>query len=88
MPFYIIDIILKFLTMYIDDVTLIKDSKLIALKYLKYQFWIDFIPTLPLFYITEGLMLFRFTRLLNAIYYIIQLDQMLEDLILRFINLK
>ena len=74
--------------MYYDDVTLIKNPQLIIWKYIKYEFWLDFIPIIPFSFISEELVVFRLVRLFNWISYIIQIDHMIEVIILRLVNAK
>ena len=64
-PIYLIDIILRFFTMHWKDMYLINNPKTIAIRYLKFKFWIDLIPTLPFFLLHPSLLFLKLVRIIK-----------------------
>ena len=65
LPFHVTEIVLKFMTKYHQDIYLINTPSKIAKRYLKFQFWIDSIASVPLFVISKELLILKMVRILK-----------------------
>lgn len=57
---------------------LINNPKAIAFRYLKFKFWVDLIPTLPLFLLHPSLLFFKLVRVIKFNEYLNQIMEIQE----------
>jgi hypothetical protein len=88
MPFYITEIMLKFMTKYQKDIYIVSSPSKIAKRYLKFQFWIDVIASVPLFVISHEFLILKMARILKIQQYMSCIEKLEQELLIIIFSAK
>lgn len=64
-PFYLVQMYISCFSAYHMDEILVNDIRIILWRYFKFEFFLDFLATVPFFLLTEKLLFFKLFRILK-----------------------
>ena len=85
-PFFILEIYISSVSAYQNGSVVVKEIKLILLRYLKRDLAIDILGTLPFFLITKELLFFRILRVLKLKVYFGRINHFLYSILVTYLH--